>query len=171
MQALMLQKTNPDGSITFVPAETVQSSDGSNMALVGAEIKPTSGTPKTYTMYPDDAALTSNAVDGDTKIWEVIAGCKEFFIEAIDGNAGEPLLVGFSTTANDGAAVSTVLNALDTAISTPDGVGHSNTFTVSLDSKVTSKKYDGTNTIKTIALRLGGTTGLISRRYNLLTVE
>lgn len=40
MQVLMLQKTNPAGSITFVPAETVQTSDAKEAVVVGISDMP-----------------------------------------------------------------------------------------------------------------------------------
>lgn len=116
-----------------------------------------SGTTNTYTL-----AAAVAAGSGDAAGQFINGTFKAFTVDIQSDNAiaaDEALMICWSTSAGDEANTTVTLDALRTALGTPDGVGHANTFIVTAHtSPIPVVVYDGSTTIKTISVASQGTT-------------
>ena len=115
------------------------------------------GSVATYTLVANAAAGSGDAA---TEFVSSATGFKAFKLQMVSDVAIEAdklLMVGWSTTATAQAAVTTVLDALRTALGTPDGAGHSNVMVFCNPADLPWIYWDGTTTIKTISVASQGT--------------
>ena len=135
----------------------------------GGVVNAVSGTLKTVVLSATDANLTDKATNATSFI--EVAGLQGFGVDyAVVIPSGQQLLVGWSTLANDSAAVAAALNALDVAAATPDAGGTVNVLPVTpYTSQLPAILWDGSNTIKTIGVRMAG--GVLAQTVFLRTVE
>ncbi len=137
--------------------------DGSTEIIVNI-----SGTEKHRSML---AASTTTTPSGAAEIVDDAAGFKYFKVSVGVGvalGADEYIVVGYSTTVNDAAVLTNVVNKEAELDATPTGAVF--TDIVILDSSNLNAEviYDGTNTIKRIA---AVTKNIADLPYNLITVE
>ena len=128
--------------------------EGSNADVVTA----TSGTHKLWTLGANFAAGSGDAA---TEHISDATGWKSFSVDIVDDvaiAANEALMVAWSTTVNDEANLTTQLNALRTALGTPDAAAHTNCLIVTeRTSPMPVVFFDGQNRIKTISVATQGT--------------
>jgi hypothetical protein len=123
-------------------------------ALVSPEV---SGSVATYTCV---AAVAAGSGDAATQFVSSATGFKQVKVVPVSDvaiAADQLLMVGWSTTADDEVAVTVVLDALRTALGTPDGTGLANVVvTASVDDPIVLT-WDGVTTIKTVCVASQGT--------------
>jgi hypothetical protein len=110
------------------------------------------GTLKTGNFTP---STNFSAVAAD--YWTDTTGAKEFRVDpTIALGAGVALLVAFTTTAGDSANLESMINAAQTAFTTPNGVAQPGVIIVTDQNKDFIKwpRWDGTNRIKSIGVQV-----------------
>ncbi len=126
--------------------------DAAKVSLNGA-ITAVSGAMSVYTL---NANIATGSGDAALEFITDATGHKGFNVDIIDDiaiAANESLMVCWSTTVNDEANTTAALDALRTALTTPDGVGHPNCFIVTANTKqIPPILWDGTDTIKTVSV-------------------
>ncbi len=133
--------------------ETARFTDGAmHVASVGV-----SGSVNTYTVV---AAPAAGSGDAATQFITSATGwkyAKVVMISDVAVEADKLLMVGWSTTVNAEAAITTILDALRTDLGTPDGTGHANVLVSATINDPPVIVWDGTTTIKTISVACQGT--------------
>lgn len=137
-----------------------------------AVITVVSGTVNSRTMLPV-ANASFNTANGQ-EFFSDATGVKSF--QAIPGIAidatAKALIIAFSTTANDTANITALLDAAAAAIGTPAGAAITGVIVITPQSNLSAiqwPKYDGTNLFKSIGMCYVG--ALASGWVNLQTVE
>jgi hypothetical protein len=157
--------------------EVVDKSGSSAVNVIVAEgglITAVSGAVSTYMMLPDDDVL--GASEAQTEVLNNPTGFKGIEIKPVDwtdvATLATSIIVSVSTTAGDDSAVAGLANIAALEVATPTGIATQDTFVLSADElKPLVILYDGTNTIKTVAIRLQGTSGLVNTEVVLTGVE
>ena len=112
------------------------------------------GSVATYALIANAAAGSGDAA---TEFVSSASGFKAFRVVLCSDNAIEAnkaMMIGWSTTAAAQAAVTVILDALRTALATPDGAGYANTIVMGAGGPTESPwvYWDGETTIKTISV-------------------
>ena len=108
----------------------------------------------TYALIANAAAGSGDAA---TEFISDTTGFKAFRVVLCSDNAIEAnkaIMIGWDTTAAQQAAVTVVLDALRTALGTPDGAGYANCIVMGAGAPTESPwvYWDGTTTFKTISV-------------------
>ncbi len=110
------------------------------------------GTLNSHFMGPGDLALTG--AETAEIIWSSATGCKAWWIEPLGAVGAASLLAASSITVSDGVALATLLNTADGEFDVPTGAPNDSVIVLTAQGKDYPKQiYDGTDTIKTIAIR------------------
>ena len=133
--------------------ESARFTDGAmHVASVGV-----SGSVATHTLVAAAAAGSGDAANQYITSATGWKYAKVVMVSDVAVEADKLLMVGWSSTASDQVAVTTVLDALRTALGTPDSVGQANVIVSATINDPPIIVWDGTTTIKTISVAVQGT--------------
>lgn len=114
-------------------------------------------------IYTVTAAAAAGSGDGTNEYISSATGWKTVKVVQVNPvaalvTADQLLMVGFSGTESDQAAVTVILDAVRTALATPDSTGRPNVVVTNTAYDPITLTWDGTTTIKTVSVASQGTT-------------